>query len=191
MLQSIPSKREKGFSLVGVLMSLGVMAVAFVPLLGMLPLTLSLFRNSMDTAIGSQIAQKIINEAIQTDFDTLIDNAHLKRDSSGDVTPANFTFREPYRYFDDQGNELPDATRAVFHVLTRINPQVPLPSIGSNQDLRNLAQVTVQVIRNPGNQTIPLIENHDSDQSIPLRNLVDPARKIPTYTAVALVPRNQ
>ena len=200
MLQSTSKLNIHAFSLVEVVLSIGIVAFAFVPLLGLIPSGLHSFRESMDTAIGSQIAQKVINEAIQTDFDTLVDNAHLKRDSSGDVTPANFTFRGPsigapaYRFFDDQGNELAasDASKAVYHVLTRINPQVPLPGAGpAVPDLRNLAQVTVQVVTNPANQPIAIIANQDSDQDEPLRNLVDPSKKLPTYTAVALVPRNQ
>ena len=188
----------RAFSLVEVVMAIGVVAMAFVPLLGLIPSGLHTFREAMDTAIGSQIAQKVITEALQTDFDTLVDNANLKRDKSGDVTPVNFTFRGPsigapaFRYFDDQGNELAasDAAKAVYHVLTRINPQVPLPSVGQNHDLRNLAQVTVQVVTNPANKPIAVIANRDSDQATPLRNLVDPAQGFPTYTAVALVPRN-
>jgi len=156
----------------------------------------------MDTTIGSQIAQKVINEAIQTDFDILVDNANLKRDTSGDVTPANFTFRGPliaasaFRYFDDQGNELATSgsAKAVYHVLTRINPQVPLPGVGpAVPDLRNLAQVTVQVVKNPGNAQVNVVaqpKNGTDSQNTPLRNLVDPAQKLPTYTAVVLVPRN-
>lgn len=190
----------RAFSLVEVVMSIGIVALAFVPLLGLIPSGLHSFRESMDTAIGSQIAQKVINEAIQTDFDTLVDNANLKRDKNGDVTPANFTFRGPsigapaFRYFDDQGNELAasDAVKAVYHVLTRINPQVPLPGAGpSVPDLRNLAQVTVQVVTDPANKPIAIVANQDSEQDEPLRNLVDPSKSFPTYTAVALVPRNQ
>ena len=189
---------NQAFSLVESVMTIGVVALAFVPILGLLPSALHAFRAAHDSAVGSQIAQKVISEAIQTDFDTLVDNAHLKRTRGGNVTPANFTFRGPligapaFRYFDDQGNELAasDAAKAVYHVLTRINPQVPLPSAGDNSDLRNLAQVTVQVVTNPACKTIGIIANKDSDQNTPLRNLVDPTKHLPTYTAVALVPRN-
>ena len=179
-------------------MSIGVVALAFVPLLGLIPASLRVFRESMDTAIGSQIAQKIINEAIQTDFNTLI--------SEGDGT-TNQTFRAKnpdvseteqryWRYFDEQGNELSphDSPRAVYHVLTRIAPKAPLPSVGPNQDLDYLAQVTVQVVTNPGNAEIPIVaqpEGTSARQGTPLRNLVDPAGRFPTYTAVALVPRNE
>ena len=201
-MRLLGSRHKRGFSLVEVVMAIGIVAAAFIPLVGLLPVGMNAFRQSMDTTIASGIAQKVINEAIQTDFDTLIDNAHLTR-RSGDVDPANFTFLGPlvasasnnaaFRYFDDEGNELvpADKAKAIFHVLTRINPQVPLPGDVGNSDLRNLAQVTVQVVNNPGNQTIPITPYVVSDQNQPLRNMVDPAAKFWTYTAVALVPRNR
>lgn len=180
-------------------MSIGVVALAFVPLIGLIPASLRAFRESMDTAVGSQIAQKIINEAIQTDFNALI--------SESDGT-ANQTFRAKnpdvsetekryWRYFDEQGNELPpkDARRAVYHALTRIAPKTPLPGSGPPvPDLDHLAQVTVQVVTNPGNAEVPVVaqpEGTSARQGTPLRNLVDPAGRFPTYTAVALVPRNE
>jgi len=187
----------RAFSLVEVVMSIGIVALAFVPLLGLIPSGLHSFRESMDTAIGSQIAQKVINEAIQTDFDTLV--------AEGDGT-TNFTFLAknpsdasvPWRYFDDQGNELSssplDRGKAIYQVLTRIAPKTPLPSVGPNQDLRNLAQVTVQVVKNSGNAEVDVVAqptNITERQNTPLRNLVVPSKSFPTYTAVALVPRNQ
>lgn len=186
---------HRAFSLVEVVMAIGVVALAFVPLLGLIPSGLHSFRESMDTAVGSQIAQKVIAEVIQTDFDTLV--------AEGDGT-TNFTFlarnpsdaRATWRYFDDQGNELSPApsqeAKAAYHVLTRVAPKTPLPSVGSNQDLRNLAQVTVQVVKPPGNVAVAVVAqpaNVTARQNTPLRNLVDPTQNFPTYTAVALVPR--
>jgi uncharacterized protein (TIGR02598 family) len=186
----------RAFSLVEVVMAIGIVAMAFVPLLGLIPSGLHTFRESMDTAIGSQIAQKVIAEAIQTDFNTLV--------AEGDGT-TNFTFlaknpgdsNVPWRYFDDQGNELStapsDVNKALYHVLTRVAPKTPLPGAGpAVPDLENLAQVTVQVVKTPRNVAVAVVAqpaNVTERQNTPLRNLVDPTQKLSTYTAVALVPR--
>jgi uncharacterized protein (TIGR02598 family) len=65
------ARRAAGFSLVEVALSLGIIAVAFVPLLGLLPLGLDVSRRAIDTTIGAQIAQQLRTEAQQTDFSAL------------------------------------------------------------------------------------------------------------------------
>jgi len=197
-----PGKKQ-GFSLVEVVLAIGVISFAFLSVLGLLPLGMTTFKQSMETTVSSQIAQRVLNEAVQTDFDLLIDNSHLLRDTNGNVSPAKFTFLAPsvasaangstWRYFDDQGTELAstNAAKATYHVLTRINPQVPLPGAETSGDLKGLAQVTVQVVKNPANRSIPLTTHDPSDYTQPLRNMVDPTKGFPTYTAASLVPRNK
>lgn len=61
----------KGFSLVEITMALGIISVAFVALMGVLPTGLKSFRDSIDRSVTAQIVQRLVNEARQTDFEVL------------------------------------------------------------------------------------------------------------------------
>lgn len=50
------------FSLVEVVIAVGVAAFALVALLGLLPSGLKTFKSTMNTAVGSQIAQRVFND---------------------------------------------------------------------------------------------------------------------------------
>ena len=53
-----------GFSLVEVVIAVGVAAFALVALLGLLPSGLKTFKSTMNTAVGSQIAQRVRYAAV-------------------------------------------------------------------------------------------------------------------------------
>jgi len=154
---------EAGFSLVEVTIAMGVIAFAFISVFGLIPTGLNAFHQAIDTSIGSQIAQKVINDAEQTDFSTLTDSTNLP------VTlPANYSFQGPavngpaIRYFDEQGDELlsSQVSRAVYQVRTRITPATVTPYFATGQSSTatdvDLATVTIQIASNPGNQSIPI-----------------------------------
>lgn len=175
---------QAGFSLVEVVLAVGVIAFAFVAILGLLPAGLTQFRQAMDNSVASQIGQRIIMDAQLSDFDTLTNSVAgivQKRDASStayfrarsfaasDTSKSNPLY---IRYFDEQGNEIvpqsavPSAKEAasiVYHVNTRI---VPAPSLPGNdpsapQDLGsatgvNLVTILVQVAFNPSGKTLPI-----------------------------------
>jgi len=107
-----------------VVLAVGVVAFAFVAIMGLIPAGMQQFRQAIDTSIGSQIAQRLIEDAEQTDFNTLIDYTHTQ----GLVYPNNY-FRAPtyaqfnsaspngsnqgacIRYFDEEGNEIVPAAQ--------------------------------------------------------------------------------
>ncbi len=188
---------QNGFSLVEVVLAIGVVAFAFVAIFGMLPTGLGISRQAMNASVGAQIAQRIINDAQQADF------AELLKDASGKpIAGTNQTGRKAERYFDDQGGELPAASKrlAIYHVNTRINPATAMPKTGTaNGDNVHLAVITVQVANNPGNQELALSLDASDAQDKPLRNLwtgayaADRARTnaVVCLTFPALVARNQ
>src|SRR4051812_20602905 len=188
----LPRRRSStaGFTLVEVALAIGIVAFAFVALLALLPAGQNAFRQSIDVAVCGQIAQRIINEAQMSDFQTLIDAKKIGGGSS-----ENFTFRAPtvqkpgFRYFDDQGREVslksedpsPEEQKKVgYQVNTRIMPRAMLPAnrtVKPSNDLGNakipsqpLAQITVQVAINPSGIKIP-ISAAAADGTEPMRNL--------------------
>ena len=102
------------------------------------------FRQSIDTSVGSQIAQRVVNDAMQTDFDVLI----------GGDQPPPIRDLVPRRYFDDQGNELPEAKAAdsVYHVQIVVLTSTPIP--GSGSPMVDLATLVIQVANNPGRREL-------------------------------------
>lgn len=185
---------DAAFTLVEVTLAIGVVAVAFVALFGLLPGGMGMFRQAMGITIGSQIAQRVLNDAQQTDFDTLVD--HVSRT---DVSANGLTFRGPargssqFRYFDDEGNEIIPASptagptakelrNVIYYVNTRISPRAlrPVARAGSANSL-DLAGVTVQVATNPGHRAL----------AVDATNLLVPAAGLQISTWSTLVARNQ
>jgi uncharacterized protein (TIGR02598 family) len=159
------ARRLAAFSLVEIAAAIGIMAFAFVALMGLLPACLGNFRSAMDATIGAQIAQRVITDAEQTDFDLLLAAAGKE---SGDF------FTLPVRYFDEQAAEvLPEAAdaemKAIYRVLVRGSLPGPrdqstgagftsLPAEPGSPRFRPRDSIflTVQVAHRPGLDAMPL-----------------------------------
>jgi uncharacterized protein (TIGR02598 family) len=181
-----------------------VVAFAFVSLFALIPVGLETFREGIGTTVGAQIAQRVIAEAQQTDFDILID--HVSRE---DATQDGLTFRAParnderLRYFDEQGNEVvpqdpaslstEEKQKIIYHVNTRVMIRTPRPSTDPGGHAIDLATVTVQVATNPGNQEIPIhiAPPAADDVNEPTRYLFKPASRMSISTWSAMIARNQ
>jgi len=150
------------FSIIEVALALGVVAVAFVGLIGVVPGGLSNFRSAMDLTIGAQIAQRVITDVEQTDFDLLL---------AAQGTGTGIFYNLPVRYFDDQEKEVfprqtGAANAAIYRVLVRVSQPGPrdinVPADGFTSlpadtgktrfQPRDSVFLTVQVARLPGIQ---------------------------------------
>ena len=164
------SASRAAFSLIETALALGIVAFAFVGLMGMLPAGLSTFRKAVDTTVSAQIVQHIVSDAEQSDFDTLAAQAAS--------TSTDFYVLKT-RYFDDQGSEVvpaggttptpADLLRILYHVRVRGSQPGP-PNVspgGDSSNFTSLPQVaggrfhprdttflTIQIANNPGNQTL-------------------------------------
>lgn len=209
MSSSFPrsSSRRAGFSLVEVVLAVGVVAFAFVAVLGLLPAGMTQFRQAVDTSVCAQIAQRIIMDAQQADFDVLTDKT-VTAPNGGTPIP-NYTFRAPsvgdgaFRYFDEQGNEVVfttpnpnmgelNARNVIYHVNTRIAVTTDLPVqgfVGSNNS--DLATVTVEVAFNPSNRALAIEAGGNADENRPRRNLIAASPGLMVKTYGAQVGRNQ
>src|SRR6185295_16320098 len=89
-------RQRRGFSLVELAIALGILAVAVIGLMALMPTGMSQARNAMDITITAQIAQRILSDAEQADFDELIDRTALPPDpEKRSYCPARFSFRAP------------------------------------------------------------------------------------------------
>ena len=140
-----PSSRasqRSGFSLVELVLAIGIVSFAFLALFALVPAGLTTFRQTMNTTIGSQIVHRIINEAQQTDYPALI-SAPLSE-----------------RYFDDQGNEVQTIENSVYTAQVTVTAPTTLPNT-STPDSTSLATVVVKLASNPGHHPSPF----DADES--------------------------
>lgn len=174
--RAVLRRLRAGFSLIEVTLSIGIVAFAFVAVFGLLPAGMSNFRQSMNITVGGQIAQRVINEAQQTDFDELV------KDASGTaITGTNATGRKSLRYFDEQGVEVipaaqtlttDEARRVIYWVNTRVLPATNTPQTATTTlPSVNLATVTVEIANNPRNVSPALSTAASNDPTAPLRNL--------------------
>lgn len=163
-------KKSAGFSLVEIALSLAVISIGFVAILGLLPTSLDVFRSSMNLSISTQIAQRLLNDAQQTEFSVL----------TGGTTPLAY-HELPMRYFDEEGNELPEekANESIFEARTVVesNPKFPDARGENNIVMDELASVVVQVATNPGRR--PLAKDGLTLLWLPDRNV-----QIETYTVL-------
>lgn len=99
-------RRQRAFSLVEVVLSIGVIAFAFIGVFSLLPAGMTAFREGMDASISAQIAQRVISEAEQSNFDALVPVDGNNIDGVSVGGSAGQFYALPLRYFDDQGTEL-------------------------------------------------------------------------------------
>jgi uncharacterized protein (TIGR02598 family) len=85
-------RSTQAFSLIEVVLAIGVVSFAMVSILGLIPVGLTTFRNAMDLSVEAGIAQRLAGEVQRTDF--------------ANLSTTNYTF-------DDQGVES-GAAEAVF-----------------------------------------------------------------------------
>ena len=211
-LENLPCQRvAAGFSIVEVSLALAIVAIAFVALLALIPPGLSNFRAAMDTQTASEIFQRVVADAQETDFDTLLAAPPLGSVVESGGTGNQF-YRLAYRYFDDQGSEVkvgdaeaPSATEAqriMYSVRVRgsrpgdANPgqhtdsyPTSLPGVKSPRfNPRALTFLSVQVAQTKGVRDLKSLVNGDSFLISPLS-----AAKggLPLKTYSAIIARNQ
>ena len=208
--------KTSGFTLIEVAIAVAILAVSLVALLGLMPAGMTNFRKAMDTSITAQIAQRILLDMGQADFDQVID---APKSGTDNISPS-YTFTAPtrtlaqnalrFRYFDEQGSELiplgnggtslsaAQKTALVYQVNVRVMPKAAQPA--DSKISGAVALVTVQVARNPNSRDLEKLVDRSSDPNAsekPMRNLIDTSsatfKKTPLqiYTYSALIGKNQ
>ncbi len=107
----VGQSRLASFTIVETCVAIAIVAVALVSLIALLPTGLNNFRTAMDAQTAAEIFQRVIADAQETDFDTLLAS---QAETGG---RGSQFYRLPLRYFDGQGTELkianPDAPTAI------------------------------------------------------------------------------
>lgn len=154
MKTSSSTARRAGFSLIEIMLAMGVISIAMVGLMGLVPLGLKTFKESVHVTVQSQILQTLISEAQLQDW-------------SGN--PAKFEPIAPTRYFDGQGKELEGEVGAQYK-LTYTQEQVTLPGVKS----ADLPSINMAV-----NLQLNLLNLTDPRNSFSQRTIVFNPGKVP------------
>lgn len=124
-----------GFSLVEIVIAMGILTFCLVAIMGLLPVGLSTLREATGATIEAQIVSQIASDVAQTPFRSLEDFA-----STG-----------PY-YFDNEGRRVAGATDAVYSAaLVVAGPNYPGRPNDIITSLKNL-QIRIS---NPRDQVSP------------------------------------
>lgn len=90
---------QRAFTLVEIVLAIGIVAFAFVAIMGMLPVGLATFNNAVDATVEAQIAQQVFADAQQVKFADLdktgggrFFNAEGTQVGSGATPPANWIY---------------------------------------------------------------------------------------------------
>lgn len=102
---SFRPRRNAGFSLVEVVLAIGIVSFAFVALLGLLPAGLSTFRTAIDTSNEARILQALTGKAQLTDYSKLPD--------------LDYENKKEIFYFDEEGS----ATDTSLNEIPELKPQ--------------------------------------------------------------------
>jgi uncharacterized protein (TIGR02598 family) len=122
-----------------VVLALGVIACAFVPIMGLLPLGLDVSRQAMDVTVSAQVVQLLTGESLQMDFSEL--------DTLNSA---------PVSYYDDQGNQCTaGANDAVYAAGFTVSTNTVLPNgVGSTGvDTSKLKTVTINFLNTKAGRT--------------------------------------
>jgi uncharacterized protein (TIGR02598 family) len=97
--------RPAGFSLVEVVMALGIMSFALMGIVGLLPAGLSQFRQAVDVTMKAQISQELTSSVQRTDF--------------ADLNEFGSAGSPKISYYDAEGAELAEANKENFAYMAK------------------------------------------------------------------------
>lgn len=134
-------RRRSAFSLVEVVLALGVVSFAIVAILGILPAGLQTGHSAQDETRAAQIAQAII-ASIASQAPSQFDNVQVQlNDSQNSTVPLHLSAAETKTlYADNDGRLIPTVTGAAYSVSVTTNNS----PAGFDPGYAN--QVTVRVI---------------------------------------------
>ena len=157
-----------GFSLVEVVLSLGIVSFALVPLLGILPIGLGVSRSAVDLTLTAQIGQRMVSMIEQTGY-----SSYASLETS-------------YYYFDDEGQPVTVAagaappanaiyTASIVQAQTAKNSLITADASTAN----TMACLQINIVTDPGHF---LSSSASPVQTVPA-NLQSHSTTIPVFLA--------
>lgn len=148
----LPSRRRAAFTLVEVVMALGVFAISFIVLFSLMPVGLDMMTSSSDATVGMQIVQRVTTLARQAKFSEL---SKLDRNPGTDSKGE-----KPDFFFDNEGVEVADAVnitdpRVIYSAAVLLQAQTTVPGAAGGQ-ITNPNIATINIIFKKNARVQPL-----------------------------------
>ena len=134
--------KTAAFMLLETVIALGIIAVALVPMIGLLPIGMNTYRDAVDRTMGARISQQIAGEFALG------------------ASPAT---TQQARYFDLLGQETagPDVAETIYSVnVVVVTPSSGLP--GDQSADRVLSRVNIEVWYNPAHSPLSSVLGSDN-----------------------------
>jgi uncharacterized protein (TIGR02598 family) len=137
--RSVRNRRGRGaFSLIEVVVAVGIVATVFVALMGMIPIGIDTMKDAGEITMRSQIAQKLIGELQLVEW--------RPDGGSGDSVIVNYDGEK--RYYDEFGLRVDNQGDGLYTALVEVNPDpVILPNTVEGNEF--MKQVSVKVAYTP------------------------------------------
>jgi uncharacterized protein (TIGR02598 family) len=124
---------SRAFSLVEVVLALGIVSFAFIGIIGMLPVGMSTFRQATDATVQSQITQQMVSQVAETNF------ANLNK-----LTTSTYLF-------DDQGILVSDDSKCIYKVAIDVTTDTTVFPVSNAADaapvnVSKLATVKIYIV---------------------------------------------
>jgi uncharacterized protein (TIGR02598 family) len=148
-----PSRAGRGFTLVEVLLALGIVSFAFMALCGMLPVGLKTYRDAMDATCRANIVRVVSAELAQSPYTTI---------------NATLTNTDKDRYFSDQGLVVTNAADARFCV-KYVNVLSETMLFGATNS--SLKPVTIEISAVQGGRSLSRVTVFVADNGISTNGL--------------------
>ena len=133
---SRPGLRTAAFTLIEIVIALGIFTFAMIPVIGLAASGMKTLRNSMDDSVQTDIVRKTVGEAMRVPF-----------------TNLSAAFDQQLFYFDDEGVQ--QASSNAQTIFLASNAVTPPPSLlTTNGSIAQLLKVTVHHFANTNSKTV-------------------------------------
>ena len=137
---AVGSRRTSdGFSLIEVVIAVGIFAFVIIPVIGLVSGGMKNLRQSMDDTVRADIAREIVGEALRSPYTNVV-----------------ATWNGSNNYYTDEGVRLSSVAGAVFKATTTVTSLPSSSSLGLTTDTNIAKQltVTVQHVSDTNNKTV-------------------------------------
>lgn len=159
-MKSMPARRAccKGFSLVEVVIALGIVSFAIITTMSLFPIAQSTFQDSRTATIGSQIVQEIVNDYDLADLGAIYANTGSPNSAPLQNTTVSKPMQNEIRYYDDQGVRIADPQNSKSPVVYTATINLGIPTMPASSNIPGatatlVLQIELQSKASPGQGT--------------------------------------
>ncbi len=192
--RSLRNRSARAFSLVEVVMAIGITSFAALSIVGVIPVGLNSFHQTKITSVATEISKQMFSEIGNTSYASIVSSATTANQPWQLPAPNAATTGTNYiRYFNEQGEELaasagsttaPAGTIYQVNAAARYGTFLSGATVLTNSSNYYLVNVTIQVAYNPANLSLDM---NSSNTSLWAGTANSGAVQVPVYNFQTMV----